>query len=183
MQTPNANKLREIFSRKGYAWMNFHIVGIRSTANEKNKFDDFIGIVDGENTYWFNCTTNAGRHWLLNLMNPKGCAVLKPNQYLNAYKIGLHKGEYKALVQYAPVEVYRDNNKNEIAEEIGVVDKGLFGINIHRANPNATSSLIEKWSAGCQVINNPVQFENFMNRIQSSGMNYFTYTLLKESDL
>jgi hypothetical protein len=116
-------------------------------------------------------------------MNPKGCAVLKPNQYLNAYKIGLHKGEYKALVQYAPVEVYRDNNKNEIAEEIGVVDKGLFGINIHRANPKATSLLIEKWSAGCQVLNNPIQFENFMNRVQSSGMNYFTYTLLKESDL
>jgi len=183
MQTPNANKLREIFSKKGYAWMNFHIVGIRSTANEKNKFDDFIGIVDGEDVFWFTGTTNAGRYWLLNLLNPKGCAVLKPNQYINAYKIGLHKGQYEALVQYAPVEVYRDNNKNESAEEIGVVDKGLFGINIHRANPNATSSLIEKWSAGCQVLDNPVQFRNFMNRVKLSGMNYFTYTLLKESDL
>lgn len=183
MQTPSVLKLRDIFSRKGYAWMNFHIVGIRSTANEKNKFDDLIGIVDGENVYWYNCTTNAGRHWLLNLLNPKGCAVLKPNQYINAYKIGLHKGEYEALVQYAPVEVYRDNNKNESAEEIGVVEKGIFGINIHRANPNATSLLIDKWSAGCQVIDNPKAFRDLMTRAKASGMNYFTYTLLKESDL
>lgn len=181
--TTSVLKLRELFSRKGYNWMNFHVVGIRSEANKNNSFDDYIGIVDGENVYWYTGTTNAGRHWLLNLLNPKGCAVLKPGQYHNAYKIGLHKGQYKALVQYAPVEVYRDNNKNESAEEIGKIDKGLFGINIHRANPGAKSTIIDKWSAGCQVLNDPKDFDKFMKRIEASGMNYFTYTLLKESDL
>ena len=180
---PSVLKLRDIFSRKSYNWFNFHIVGIRSTANKNNSFDDLIGIVDGENVYWFTGTTNAGRHWLLNLLNPKGCAVLKAGQYLNTYKKGLHKGQYKALVQYAPVEVYRDNNKNETAEETGTIDKGLFGINIHRANPKAKSTIIDKWSAGCQVLNDPKDFDKFMKRVEESGLNYFTYTLINESDL
>ena len=181
--TASVLKLRDVFTKKGYVWTSFHIVGIRSTANKSNAFDDMIGVVDGENVYWYTGTTNAGRHWLLNLLNPSGCAVLKPNQYFNTYKIGLHKGQYKALVQYAPVEVYRDNNKNESAEEIGKIQRGIFGINIHRANPSAKSTIIEKWSAGCQVMNDPKQFDEFMNRVQASGLNYFTYTLIKESDL
>ena len=113
-------------------------------------------------------------------MNPKGAALLKPNQYFNTWKLDLHQGKYTALCQRKPVTVYRDSNKNNFAEETAVTDTGLFGINIHRANPNAVSSIIDKWSAGCQVLNNPKDFELLINKCKDSGLKEFTYTLLKE---
>ena len=113
-------------------------------------------------------------------MNPKGCAVLKPGQYVDSWKIGMHQGKYKALVQAKPITVYRDGNKNDLAEESSVEQTGLFGINIHRANPSAISTIIDKWSAGCQVLNNPEQFKTLLDTCEKSGRKEFTYTLLRE---
>ena len=44
--------------------------------------------------------------------NVKGTAILVPGQYRGAYKIGFHKGKYKALVQAKPVKLYIDNDKD-----------------------------------------------------------------------
>ena len=180
MKKYTISELKKEFSRLGYKWLNFHIVGIRSKANAKNKFDDLIGVVDFNEIHWFNATTNAGTHWLENLLNPKGCAMLVPNQYKETYKIGLHQGKYKALVQSKAVSVYRDKNKNDIAEEGGLIDTGLFGINIHRSNPNMVSILIDKWSAGCQVLSNPKDFNSLISLCEGSGLDSFNYTLLRE---
>lgn len=180
MKQYTIKELKKEFSSKGYKWVNFHIVGVRSKANAKNKFDDLIGIVDFDEIHWFSCTTNAGTHWLQSLLNKLGTAMLVPKQYIETYKFGLHQGKYKALVQNRPVQVYRDNNKNDIAEEKGVIDTGYFGINIHRANPNIVSVLIDKWSAGCQVLNNPKDFAKLMDLCEKSGLTQFNYTLLNE---
>jgi len=180
MKQYTISELKKEFSRLGYKWLNFHIVGIRSKANAKNKFDDLVGVVDFNEIHWFKATTNAGTHWLENLLNPKGCAVLVPNQYVETYRIGLHQNKYRALVQAKPVKVYRDKNKNDIAEENGAIDTGLFGINIHRANPNMISVLIDKWSAGCQVLSSPKDFNKLMNLCKDSGLVNFNYTLLRE---
>jgi hypothetical protein len=180
MKTYNYSELKAQFDVLKYDWPKFHIIGVRSKENINNRFDDNIYVVDGNMLYRFTATTNPGRHWLLNLMNPKGTAVLKPGQYDDAYQIGLHKGQYKALVQRRPITVYRDTDKDETAEEQGIEDTGLFGVNIHRANPNAISSLIEKWSAGCQVLNNPKEFAKLIELCENSKLKEFTYTLLRE---
>ena len=180
MKQYTIKELKSEFSRLGYKWVNFHIVGVRSKANVKNKFDDLIGVVDFNEIHWFECTTNSGTHWLKNLLNPKGTAVLKPNQYVDGYKFGLHQGKYKALVQAKAVEVYRDKDKDDIAEEQGVIDKGFFGINIHRANPSFKSLLIDKWSAGCQVLSNPKDFDKLIDLCEESNLETFNYTLLNE---
>jgi hypothetical protein len=113
-------KLQSEFQRLGYQWLPFMIIGVRSTANINNKFDDLIGVVENNAITWFSGTTNAGRHWLLNFLNPKGTAMLKAGQYINCWELGYHKGQYLALVQTGgKVTVYRDANKNEIAEEQG----------------------------------------------------------------
>lgn len=173
-------ELEAKFAELGYQWPTLHIVGVRSAANEKNKFDDTIYLVNGPMMHVFTGTTNPGTHWLKNLMNPKGTAVLKPGQYVDSWKLGLHQGKYKALTQAKPITVYRDNNKNDLAEENGKEDTGMFGINIHRANPSAISSIIDKWSAGCQVLNNPKEFATLLAACEASGKKLFTYTLLKE---
>ena len=114
------------------------------------------------------------------MLNPKGTALLKPNQYVDTWQIGLHQGKYEALVQAKPVDVYRDKNLNDLAEETSSIDRGLFGLNIHRASETITSKLIDKWSAGCQVLNNPVDFKELLHECKLSGKKTFTYTLLRE---
>jgi hypothetical protein len=173
-------ELKAEFAKHNYQWFPFHFIGIRSKANISNQFDDLFGIIQGDNIRWFSCTTNAGTHWLINLMNTKGTAMLKPNQYVDTWEIGLHQGKYEAFKQCKPVEVYRDGDKDNIAEETSVIDKGLFGINIHRANEKAISKLIDKWSAGCQVLNNPADFAILLNSAKTTKQKYFTYTLLRE---
>lgn len=180
MKNYKIDDLKFQFAKLNYKWLPFHIIGIRSDANNPDKFDDLIGLVEKDNLVLFSGTTNPGTHWLKNLLNPKGAALLKPNQYLNTYQLGLHQGKYTALCQRKPVTVYRDGNKNGIAEATAVTDTGLFGINIHRANPNVVSTIIDKWSAGCQVLNDPIDFNFLIKRCKESGLKEFTYTLLKE---
>ena len=180
MKKYTIEELKAEFAKHNYEWLPFHFVGIRSTANLPNQFDDLFGMVYGDKVEWFTCTTNPGTHWLKNLMNPKGTAVLKPGQYVDSWKIGMHQGKYEALTQAKPITVYRDGNKNDLAEESSVEQTGLFGINIHRANPNAVSSIIDKWSAGCQVLNDPKQFATLLAACKASKQKAFTYTLLRE---
>jgi len=180
MKRYTIEELKTKFTELGYKFPNFHIVGIRSQANIPNEFDDLIGVVSGNNIAWYTGTTNPGTHWLKNLMNPKGTALLKPGQWTDSWKLGLHRGEYKALVQCKPITVFRDTDKDAIAEENAKTDTGLFGINIHRANPKWTSKFIDKWSAGCQVLNNPADFKRLIEACEASDLTRFTYTLLRE---
>ena len=180
MRIYTIDELKAEFTRLNYQWLDFQLVGVRSNKNEPNIFDDNFAVINGNDIKWFPCTTNAGTHWLLNLMNRKGTAHLKPGQYIDTWAFGKHLGQYKAFVQVKPVEVYRDANKNTIAEESKVIDKGLFGINIHRASANFVSKFIDKWSAGCQVIQNPNDFKLILSMAERSRLEKFTYTLLKE---
>jgi hypothetical protein len=180
MKKYTVEELKAEFAKHNYEWLPFHFVGIRSTANLPNQFDDLFGVVMGDKVEWFTCTTNPGTHWLKNLLNPKGAALLKANQYKDTWSIGMHQGKYKAFCQVKPVEVFRDKDLDDKAEETATIDRGLFGINIHRANEKFTSKLIDKWSAGCQVLNNPADFAKVLHTAESTKQKFFTYTLLKE---
>jgi len=180
MKKYTTEELKAEFVRLNYKWFDFHFIGIRSKENKRNEFDDLFAVCNKNSISWYPCTTNPGTHWLKNLLNPKGAALLKPNQYVDTWKIGMHQGKYKAFCQCKPVEVYRDSNKNDIAEETSVIDKGLFGINIHRANATSISQIIDKWSAGCQVLNNPADFKLVLEMAEQTKLSNFTYTLLKE---
>ncbi len=185
MRTYLRGELHKRFVDLGYKWMPFHLIGIRSTADVPNSFDDQFYLVDetdpaSPRCWSTSCTTNPGLYWMQKVVNAKGAAVLKPGQYLNTWKLGKHKGVYEALVQSLPVTVYRDNDKDTKAEEDGKEDTGMFGINIHRANEKAVSKIIDMWSAGCQVINNPEIFAILLKDCKKSGLTSFSYTLLKE---
>jgi hypothetical protein len=182
MKAPTISKLKEVAAKKGYKWLPFQLINIRSIADAPDQFDDLLGVVHDDKVTWHTGTTNPGVHWLLNFMNPKGTAVLAEGQHLNAWVIGKHKRQYEALVQYAPLPVYRDKNKNKKSEQIGTPIYGHYGINIHRANANAISRIIDKWSAGCLVRNNPKEYEEFMKLCKNSGVKYFSCILFNEKD-
>lgn len=178
MKKYSIEELKTKFKELNYKWFDFHIIGIRSKTNLPNKFDDLIGIVEKDTIIWYSCTTNPGTYWLENPSNKLGTALLIPDQYINTYGFGLHQGKYKALKQYKEVSVYRDNDKDKIAEKTSIIDKGLFGINIHHAGKFSIN--IDKWSAGCQVIANIEDWNNFLKKCEDSKLKQFTYTLLKE---
>lgn len=180
MKRYTIEELKAEFVKHNYQWFDFQFIGIRSKANTPNQFDDLFALVNGTQIQWFTCTTNPGTYWLKNLLNPKGAALLVPNQYIDSWKIGMHQGKYEAFVQAKEISVYRDSDKDIIAEETKVIDKGFFGINIHRANDKLISKIIDKWSAGCQVLNNPADFQKLLEAAKISKKTSFTYTLLKE---
>lgn len=182
MRAYSIEQFKAEFARLGYRWVSpFQIIGVRSAKSLPDKFDDAVFIISGEKVYCFSATTNPGKDGLLSPSNPKGTANMKPGQYPGAYRFGLHKGQYEALVQTgAPITVYRDSDKDAIAEETAVTETGYFGINIHRANASATSFIVGRWSEGCQVIASPDDFSEFMKLCKDSGQEKFTYTLLKE---
>jgi hypothetical protein len=122
-------------------------------------------------------------------MKKAGVAVLKPGQYKSSHKLRLHAGKYLALGQQNPVTVYRDNNRDDKYDlNDDNTQTGLFGINIHRATGRSgkTSSKVDKWSAGCQVIASNDDWHEFLDICQiarEKWSNNFTYTLINSKDI
>ena len=186
-----------LFKNKGYAYFtngayNLNIIGVRASgAVITNSFDDILLIIYKTPTGTWNrqiyqITTDSGQFYMNKPCNSKGTAILVPGQYRGAYKIGLHRGKYKALCQNKPVKVYRDNNKDSVYDyDPNSLDEGMFGINIHKAG--TLSKRVNTWSAGCQVFASETEFRAFMNycdkQIKYGHGDTFTYTLLKEEDL
>tara|TARA_R110000787_G_scaffold185864_1_gene297435 strand:- start:333 stop:926 length:594 start_codon:yes stop_codon:yes gene_type:complete len=186
----NAFRSKEYtFFEKGN--LNLNIIGVRMGKKATNSFDDYLYVVYKVDGNWeyreYRITTDAGAYWLKNPMNNKGTAILKPNQYRGAWSIGKHQGKYLSLVQSKEVEVYRDNNKDMILDySETTLDKGFFGINIHKSNPNKESYNVDKWSAGCQVFKKADDFDNFMDLCEAASFewsNSFTYTLIESNDI
>ena len=178
---------------KGY---DVNIIGVRNSKTKgrvTNAFDDTLTIsykIDGEWQYHeFNCTTDPGSHWVENLLNEKGVAILKPNQYRGSHKLDFHQGRYLALRQKSEVTVYRDNDRdNNYDLNESKTDTGIFGINIHRATGRSggKSIRVDKWSAGCQVIADNDDWHTFLGICQSAREihgNSFSYTLNESKDI
>lgn len=169
-----------------------NIVGIRSDSTIANRFDDWLLVFYkkpgfGWASHTFPITTDPGTYWLKNPLNVDGTAILKEGQYLNAYRLGQHRGQYKALVQNKPVTVIRDYDRNAVLDFLnGSEFIGFFGINIHRASATGISKNVEKWSAGCQVFKSAADFSFFINLCEKHRAlhgNWFTYTLVDQRAL
>ena len=188
-------------SRKGYAFFdgnknyNLNIIGIRNSSHDPDKFDDtMLVIYRNEDKEWevlnYEITTEPGPRILRKPINPKGTAILVPDQYRGTYIIGTHGGSFRhtALVQRGgKVKVWRDNNKDSRLDTENVnVDEGMFGINIHRHSRPNEKEYVNGSSAGCQVFKDSKEFSEFLYTCNKSADTYgnsFTYTLLEEEDL
>ena len=195
-----------LFAKKGYAFFtngdyNVNIIGVRNLLSatksgdvyknvQRDQFDDALVLIYKVDGKWkkeiFENTTDPGLKLLKNPSNSNGCAILVPGQYRSTYKIDLHNGKYKALCQRSGlVSVYRDKNRNNVLDmDPKTIQKGYFGINIHKAG--VASELIGGYSAGCQVFKKVADFNHFMDVINKSKDRYgntFTYTLVTTEDL
>lgn len=121
-------------------------------VNDRGIYDDAIFVVGPDHFSSYNANTDpSGYRKGWGTGASKGMACLKAGVW-KAHRIGLHRGQYKALVQTGgEVTVVRDGNPP-------YEHSGHFGINIHRGGDGTTSSL------GCQTIP-PAQWPSFIETV------------------
>src|SRR3990167_8174555 len=99
----NLPDIAKVMLKKGYAFFekadkpfNLNIIGIRSSNNKPDSFDDLITVSWNYKAGWnllkFSATTDPGLYWLNNPINVEGTAILAPGQYRGAFCKGFHKG-------------------------------------------------------------------------------------------
>lgn len=194
--------IEKTLKSKGYKWFDdtsnkgydVNIVGVRNSepgSRVTNVFDDFLTISYKEDGEWkfyaWSATTDPGKKAVLQFSNSRGVAILVPGQYRGAYIIRKHSGKYDAVCQDRAVKVYRDKNKDmKFDMDPSTINEGIFGINIHRSNPNTESTYVENWSEGCQVFKRVKDFNLFMEICRKAAKihgNRFSYTLLQSKEL
>lgn len=191
MQSSSA--VRGLLKMKGYKIFDrpfeLNIVGIRNNSTVSNRFDDRMVVFwkDSGNNWnerYYPITTDPGTYYLQHPINVDGTAILKEGQYIDSWQIGLHKGQYPALVQSKPITVIRDYDRTAVLDFAnGKQATGMFGINMHHASATGSTGEVGKWSAGCQVFQNISDFTEFMalaNRQKTLYGNAFTYTLIDQ---
>lgn len=173
---------------------DLNIVGVRSASTEPERFDDWMTVSwrDGVAGDWafcaWPCTTDPGLFYLREPLHAAGTAILQCGQYRASHAIARHRGQYEALCQRpgTALPVHRDRNRDgRIDRDAEVVSNGT-GINIHRAHPASASTVVGRWSAGCQVFADPTDFAVFMTIVRRARALYgnsFTYTLLDEAEV
>lgn len=196
--SPKVRNLIDTLKSKQYAVFtndskpfNINIVGIRNANPNPNRFDDHICVFWKHENKWtlkkYKATTDPGLTYLNDPINDDGTAILKEGQYRGTYKLGFHKQKYEALVQAKEVTVIRDFDRDsQLDFDSGKEQTGFYGINIHHASYTSESTYVNSWSAGCQVfagINDYKEFISFCKQAREHWGAYFTYTLIKQSDL
>lgn len=192
------DKVKMLSSFKGIPY-NYWLIGVISDEDTYNTFDDKIYLFHGETFISvMTGTTNAGADGLLNWKryNKLGCLVWKTNEIYYDLWSSLnwdrktkfkHKGKMKALRQDKAIKIFRDNNLNKKAEQIGTMYTGHYGCNFHLNTYETKPSLWNKfkkwliggWSLGCVVSNDPEKYYNeFMSRLYNQD--YVTYAIITE---
>ena len=169
---------------------NVNLFGIRCHDRVANTFNDMVGLLYKVDSEWvlkkYDATTDPGVYYREHPMNSAGTAIIAPGQYSGAFKLGYHKGQYEALVQNNPIDLYRDNNKDDVLDFDSIPTAEIAGINLHRANANVTSTLVDKISAGCAAIADPNDFKELLSICKQAAAQYgstFTFTLFTEAQV
>ena len=148
-----------------------------------NTFKDTLHVIHHNDLYWeefiFPCSSTAGEFWLKNTKRRDGTAILKhDHQYLGAYTFGSHKGKYECLVPTRQMTIWRDPNRDSVLD-YDVTEGTSASCQIHKAGKS--SFHVDKWSAGCIVVQNG--FDEFMElcKLQESWGrgNKFSLTILR----
>ena len=205
MQEITIQSLRQAYKRNEYLFLEngeLNIFGIRNSDMTAGVWNDIIGICYKRevpsNTYsqrdifvlhLYQATVDPGSYYLKNPMNMKGTAVMKFQQGIGVYNMGLHAGKYEALKQVRPLSFYRITREQFLADggkEIKLTGKPLsyetIGANIHRANLNSIAESVASHSAGCQVIRNPKDWMEFIDICWTSKFRPFNYALFPDKD-
>ena len=181
----------QVFDAGAY---DLNLIGIRSSNRNAGSFDDLfcVAFKDEEGiwtTHWFACTCDPGLPWMASPSREDGTAILVPGQHRSSWGLGLHRQKYEALCQRVTgkdLPVYRDGNKDTVLDmDPDSIEFGMFGINIHRASGTRIAPKVGKYSAGCIVIQSPIDFDKLIELCHKQIEHHptwttFSFTLLED---
>ena len=126
---------------------NITLVLLRTLPGKPDSYDDHLCVLWDDKMEVFACTADPGRFYLQNPTRVAGTAILAHPQHIKAgFQLGSHKGLYPCLTQTRSLPVWRDNNKDGVAEYGGKLYIDSQGIQIHMGGKGST---VGKYSAGC----------------------------------
>lgn len=190
------DKARQVISGKHGKWFtkpyDLNVFGVRNPSPVPNSFDDTIGVAyndcDGNKRIFLApATTDPGLFYLQNPLNPKGCAILKEGYYPNFWTYGKHKGK-DALIQIGAAVLIRDANRDGVLnfESKNIEVSKSAGINLHSAIAGKFTQIVDKFSAGCQVLASEIDLLYIVHLViyQSTycGTHNVSYALVNEKD-
>ena len=173
-------------------------VSLFAIANETNQkkdvINDVLGIVYKGDIFLMKGTTNVGKYYTYNPLNRKGAFHLAFGYHSKIWRIGKHKKKYTALVNTwdcNKTKGWRDSNQNfKYDKDADYIANGHYGVNLHRMSSNHATAKIGTYSAGCQVVQDPNDFEKLIGMVTTSKMylntplpTYFSYYLFKKEEL
>lgn len=158
----------------GPAPYDLTLLGLRRCPGTTDAWDDLVvclyhddgGVLRAE--VW-PATTDPGRPWLERPARPQGCAILLPGHYPGCWEPGLHRGQYPALVQRAPMRFWRDGDRDAALDYAGPVQEAIIGCNLHRASATHLVREVGLYSAGCQVLRDHHHLERLLHLVQTQA--------------
>lgn len=147
------------------------LVGVQSNEDAFNKFDDKFYLYDGGKFVLVTSgTTNAGKTALklFDKYSLSGAAVWQTDKfYKGIFKRGFHKKKMRALRQVKPMYFFRDSDKDDQADQTGLLHNDIIYANFHGVSYDPKSNLIKNdiggWSFACQVCNNMKDYRKIMS--------------------
>ena len=173
---------------------DMNVVGLRRVGGRTDHYDDLMTLswkvtdtdLDNrpEEERWeyhrWPCTTDPGGKYLVKPLGSLGTAVLRPGQYRGSHKLGTFAPTktwaHEALIQCGTLKLWHDGNKDNVVDygQAETTSTPASGICIHRP--------LGDFSAGCQVFQSRVHFEQFIQlcklQVIAGLGGTFTYTLL-----
>ena len=168
--------------------INLNLIGLRSLPGAVERFDDWICALWQDATGAWQVlavrgTTDPGLYWLRSPGRAAGTAVLIHDRfYPSIWRVGRHKGQYPALTQNpdrSPPPVWRDGDKDGAVRYGGAEHLDAGGINLHHAGTSST--VVDQWSAGCQVVAALADWDRLWSLIERSAATFgstFSYALI-----
>jgi hypothetical protein len=188
--------MKKYYKKNKYKESEINLFGIRDyTDIDKDVINDYIGYWNNNEIVIYRGTTDPSVFYTKNQKerNERGTFHLMEGFHESIWCVGIHKG-YEALVndwRYCrPTKGWRDANYNFTRDPSDIVVYDYFGINLHRMHPTILVPFIGRYSAGCQVINSPKEFQSLLSTIKKTNMylgtsqkTVFDYTLLNIKEL
>ena len=155
-------------------------------ADAPDKWNDIVmTVLAYPNGKWkiigpFICTTEPGKYYTVNPLNPMGAAYVKLDVKHNAiWKPGQHKNQKNCFIQTGgPITVIRDSNRDGKRGSNEKEQTAYLGINLHHNNGNYNPHSIGKFSAGCLVLPNVQQHQVLINAAKTAQQNAYSYVPL-----
>jgi hypothetical protein len=147
-----------------------------------NAWNDVRIIVRDDGSVPLSCwaTTEPGKFYTFNPLNPGGAFRIAFGQYREAWEIGMHRDQV-ALVQCGTISGYRDYNQDFRRTGDSIDTGDVFGVNQHTTSGSfgASPPEVDRWSAGCLVgRNSSTHYNSFIPLIKGSGVNRFDTTIV-----